>query len=132
MFRPIAIRNWLTTPYGQKVLGNLKQCCSVCCTGPAAPTDHIYTPRNLGVGNGGGRRVRQGSISPVPNPLDSTPTQFFFLQSYFEKTTTYASYFSIMSSIILSPYLTFDVTPSVITKINSGVRTCLQGSTKAG
>ena len=26
MFRPIAVRNRLTTPYGRKVLGNLKQC----------------------------------------------------------------------------------------------------------
>ena len=30
-----------------------------------------------GVGNGGGRRVRQGSTSPAPIPLDSTPTLFF-------------------------------------------------------
>ena len=28
MFRPIAVRNGLTTPYGLKVLGNLKQCSS--------------------------------------------------------------------------------------------------------
>ena len=28
MFRPIAIRNRLTTPYGRKVFGNLKQCSS--------------------------------------------------------------------------------------------------------
>ena len=33
---------------------------SSCCTGPAAPTDHTFTPRPAGVGNGGGRRVRQG------------------------------------------------------------------------
>ena len=37
-----------------------------------------YVPRAWpGVGNGGGRRVSQGSTSPAPLPLDSTPTQFF-------------------------------------------------------
>ena len=35
-----------------------------------------YVPHaRPGVGNGGGRRVRQGSTSPAPLPLDSTPTQ---------------------------------------------------------
>ena len=38
MFRPIAVRNRLTTPHGRKVLGNLKQCTVLeympasCCT----------------------------------------------------------------------------------------------------
>ena len=88
---------------------------------------HMYpTPPRPGMGNGGGRRMRQGSTSPAPLPLDSTPTQsgcctgpvtptdhppFVSIslllrhsslrQSYFEKTTTKASYFSILSSIIL-------------------------------
>ena len=82
----------------------------------------------MGVVGGCARAVSARS----PTPLTPLLHNSFFLQTYFEKTTTYASYFSIMSSIILSPYLTFDVTPSVITKINSAVRTCLQGSTKAG
>ena len=35
-----------------------------------------YVPHaRPGVGNGGGRRVRQGSTSPAPLPIDSTPTQ---------------------------------------------------------
>ena len=29
------------------------------------------------MGNVGGQRLRQGSTSPAPLPLDSTPTQFF-------------------------------------------------------
>ena len=37
-------------------------------------SDRYSVPRP-GVGNGGGRRVRQGSTSPAPLPLDSTPTQ---------------------------------------------------------
>ena len=35
-----------------------------------------YVPHaRPGVGNGGGPRVRQGSTSPAPLPLHSTPTQ---------------------------------------------------------
>ena len=37
-------------------------------------SDRHSVPRP-GLGNGGGRRVRQGSTSPAPLPLDSTPTQ---------------------------------------------------------
>ena len=51
--------------------------CSGCCTGPAAPTDHICTPHLAGREEGGGRRVRQGSTGLAPLPLDFTPTQFF-------------------------------------------------------
>ena len=37
-----------------------------------------YVPHAwLVVGNGGGQRVRQGSTSPAPLPLDSTPAQVF-------------------------------------------------------
>ena len=53
------------------------------------------------MGSGDGRRVRQGSTSLAP-PLDSTLLRLSSLrQSYFEKTTTKALYFSILSSIIL-------------------------------
>ena len=59
---------------------------------------HMYPT----VRNGGGRRVRQGSNGPAPLPLDSTLLKHSSLQqSYFEKTTTKAPYFFILSSIIL-------------------------------
>ena len=32
-----------------------------------------------GLGNGGGRRVRQGSTSLAPHPFDSTPSQYLIL-----------------------------------------------------
>ena len=36
---------------------------------------HMYPTPSRGMGNGGVRRVRQGSTSTAPLPLYSTPTQ---------------------------------------------------------
>ena len=97
--------NRLTPSIYQKVQGNLKQCgpCTelqmteqkrvkredefgtICVRAFALAvvrarqqpqTTHVPHSQP-GMGNGGGRRVLQGSTGLAPLPLDSTPTQFF-------------------------------------------------------
>ena len=47
MFRPIAIRNQLTTPYGRKVLGNLKQCWLIIIILTSQPLPATISSSNL-------------------------------------------------------------------------------------
>ena len=86
---------------GRRIWHNLRYCvCSGCCTGPAAPTDHICTPRLAEPREWGWSAARP------PSPLTPLLHNSSLRQYYFEKMMTYVycilyTYFSILSSIIL-------------------------------
>ena len=93
---------------GRRIRHNLHyRVCSGCCTGPAAPTDHICNPRPAGRGEWGWSDGAPGHYRPGPPP----PAKTFFIAAILlwenDNVGIVLFYSVIYNSVVLCMFLTY-------------------------